>query len=65
MSDHKYPLGKELEKSDSSYWKITNRMVDVDTDETLYRLRESGVGLGSFAEILTESEIEQSFQTEQ
>jgi hypothetical protein len=62
-TDHRFDVGDELEKIDSSLWKITNRMVDVDTDETLYRLRESDVGPGNYTDILTESQIERSFHT--
>jgi len=62
--EHKFESGDELKKFDSSLWKITNRMVDVDTGETLYRLRESDVGPSNFTEILTESEIEDSFHTD-
>lgn len=60
---HTYPVGAELEKIDSSVWKITNRMVDVDTGETLYRLREADTGPRNFTETFTESQVEQSFQT--
>ncbi|WP_135535357.1 hypothetical protein [Halostella pelagica] len=62
-TDHSFEVGDELEKVDSSVWEITNRMADGDTDETLYRLRESDVGQSNFAEILTESQIERSFHT--
>lgn len=61
---HGYPVGSELEKLDSSVWEITNRMVDVDTGETLYRLREADVGPDSYTEILTEDQLEQSFEAE-
>lgn len=61
---HKYDVGDVLTKVDTSEWKITNRMVDVDTDEVLYRLREAETAPNfTDTEILTESQIERSFST--
>ena len=37
-------------------WKVTNRMVDVDTGEALYYLRELDAR-GNQTEILTESQV--------
>lgn len=64
-TEHKHDVGDVLEKVDSSEWKVTNRMIDVDTDEVLYRLREVH-SASSFTEteILTESQIARSFETE-
>jgi len=61
-SEHQHEVGETLTKIDSSEWTITNRMVDVDTDETLYRLREEISGQSPFAEILTESQVSRSFK---
>lgn len=61
---HDHEVGDVLEKMDTSEWKVTNRMVDVDTEETLYRLRDLDSDFND-TEILTESQIGRSFETEE
>lgn len=56
--EHQHEVGDVLTKIDTSKWEVTNRMIDVDTDETLYRLREVD---GDITEILTDSQIDRSF----
>ncbi|WP_254810693.1 hypothetical protein [Natronosalvus amylolyticus] len=63
-SEHKHDVGEVLEKMDTSEWKITNRMVDVDTGEHLYRLRECDPGYFTETEILTESQTDRSFESD-
>lgn len=58
--EHTHGLGDTLTKIDSSEWEITNRLFDVDTGETLYRLRETD---GDFAEMMTESQLSRSYKT--
>jgi hypothetical protein len=60
-NEHRFGISEVLEKCDGSLWKVTNRMIDVDTDEVLYRLREDDIGPMNQTEILTESEVERSF----
>jgi len=59
---HSHGLGDTLTKIDSSEWEITNRLLDVDTGETLYRLRESD---GDFTEMMTESQLSRSYKTDE
>lgn len=60
--EHEHDVGEVLEKIDTSEWKITNRMVDVDTGEVLYRLREVGENLTHHeTEVLSESQVDRSF----
>lgn len=61
-TQHTYDVGEVLEKADGSQWEITNRMVDVDTDEVLYRLREADVDNFVETEILTESQADRCLQ---
>ncbi len=61
-TEHEYDVDDVLEKIDTSEWKITNRMVDVDTGEVLYRLREVGENLTHHeTEVLSESQVDRSF----
>ncbi|ELZ05759.1 hypothetical protein [Natrialba aegyptia] len=64
-AEHQHEVGDVLTKVDTSEWKVTNRMVDIDTGETLYRLHEMDVP-SNFREneILTESQISRSFDIE-
>lgn len=59
---HKLDAGQELEKIDTAEWVITNRMVDVDTDELLYRLREIDGGAFTETEIMTEPQVFRSYK---
>lgn len=56
--EHTHDVGDILTKIDTSKWRIEKRMVDVDTRETLYRLRETN---GDFSEIMTESQLSRSY----
>ncbi|ELY91453.1 hypothetical protein [Natrialba taiwanensis] len=58
---HKHETGDVLEKFDTSEWRITNRMIDVDTDEVLYRLRDVASEFND-TEIVTDSEIARNFE---
>ena len=53
---HKYEVGAVFEAPHKGRWRVTNRMVDIDTDETLYRLCELDTRTNE-TEILTESQI--------
>ena len=59
--EHCYEVGDVVEKFDSSEWKITNRMIDVDTDEVLYRLRDVNSDFND-TEIVTDSELARNFE---
>lgn len=63
--DHRHGIGDVLTKPDSSEWKVTNRLIDVDTGELVYRLREENVP-GTFREleVLAESEVVRIFDVE-
>ena len=56
--EHRHEVGDVLTKLDGAEWEIINRMVDVDTGEILYSLREVN---GDFEEIMTESQISRSY----
>jgi len=63
--EHDHEQGEVLTKVDGAEWKITNRMVDVDTDEALYRLREVEPGLFQETEIMTESRLKRAYRTDE
>lgn len=54
--EHQHDVGEEFEAPHKGTWKVTNRMVDVDTGEALYRLRELGAVFDE-SEILTEGQV--------
>lgn len=58
--EHDHEVGDVLTKIDSAEWKVTNRMVDVDTGEVLYQLRDVDSQFND-TEILTESQVARSF----
>ncbi|GGL55005.1 hypothetical protein [Halocalculus aciditolerans] len=57
--EHENEVGDVLRKLDSSNWVVTNRMIDVDTGETLYRLREDWHNPAT--EVLTEEQVSRAF----
>lgn len=63
-TDHRYARGEVLTKIDTSEWVVEKRMIDVDTGESLYLLSESEETGFTDTEILTESDVESSFQTD-
>lgn len=58
---HQHEVGAVLQKFDSALWMVNRRMVDVDTDETLYELQE--VGDDSFSEIVRAPAVADNFET--
>jgi len=63
--EHDLEQGEVLTKVDGAEWEITNRMIDVDTDEALYRLREVEPGPFQETEIMSESQLKRSYRTEE
>lgn len=60
--EHEFQLGDEFEECPAWTWKVTNRMVDVDTEELLYRLRGTNSGLNSgTTRVVTESQLNEGF----
>lgn len=62
---HNHEQGDVLVKVDGAEWKITNRMVDVDTGELVYRLRETKVGRFQETEIMSQSQVERSYNSKE
>lgn len=57
-TEHEYEVGAQLGDTD---WEISNRMIDVDTNEVLYRIREVGLGVSNEVEIVTESQLNRRY----
>lgn len=61
---HDLEVGQVLIKFDSSRWKVTKRMVDVDHEEVIYRLEESDVGPSmAFSELMTQDAVLNLYRT--
>lgn len=59
---HKFEVGTELEECPAWEWKISNRMLDVDTGEVLYRLQGIRKGLNEGrSRTVTESTLETQY----
>lgn len=59
--EHQHDVGEVFEAPQKGVWKVTNRMVDVDTEETLYRLRQLDTDFND-TEILSETQIERIYK---
>lgn len=58
--EHQHDVDEVFEAPHKGRWKVTNRMVDVDTGELLYRLRDLDPDCNQ-SEILTESQIQRIY----
>jgi len=60
-TDHEFDVGDCFIELDNFKYKITNRMLDVDTGDVLYRLAGFGESAGNVSKVLTESKLKSGF----